>query len=131
MAKSDATHCDCDPLVDIFHYAGIVLERLKTHLKVRLFDASVKAMAIPEASQVTQVLVKIMCDLVVAFALATKLVEVGQLGSKSFLVSKSLSNVAVRELCKETTGDERRRQDPSQVRSAHSRARSEDGQACS
>jgi len=110
MAKSDAANCDT--LVDLFVYVEIVLKRLKIYPEVTVIPG------------VTQMLVKIMTELVVAFAIVTKDVEDGQLGSESILISKSesLSNVALRKLCEETMGEQRRREDPTQVRSAHSGA---------
>ena len=58
MAKSDAANSD--PLVDLFGYVEDVLKRLKIYP-----DVSV----IPEVSQI---LVKIMAELVIVFAIATK-----------------------------------------------------------
>jgi len=91
MAKRDAANRD--PLVDLFGYVKIILKRLKVYP-----DASV----IPD---VTQMLVKIMAELVFVFAIATKDVKDGQPG-ESVLISKSLSNVARREICKDTTRED-------------------------
>jgi len=87
--KSDAANRDA--LVDIFGYVIDVLERLKIYP-----DVSV----IPGA---TQTLVKIMTELVSVFAIATKDVKGGWSLSESILISISLSNVALREICNETT----------------------------
>jgi len=88
MAKSDAANHD--PLVDLFGFVEIILKRLKIYP-----DASV----VPD---VTQMLVKIMAELVFVFAIATKDVTDGPL-CESILISKSLSNVARRGIYKETT----------------------------
>ena len=89
VAKNDAANRD--PLVDLFCYVDSVLKRLKICPEVSVIPG------------VTQILVKIMSQLVFVFAIATKEVKDGPL-SESVLISKSLSNVALREICKETTG---------------------------
>jgi len=90
VAESDTTNYD--PLVELFDYVEIVLERLKIHPKV---------FVIPEP---TQTLVKIMTELVFVFALATKDVKdrADRPPSESILqvIRKSLSNVALREIYK-------------------------------
>ena len=76
MAKSDAANFDS--LVDLFGYVKDVLKRLKIY---------------PEASVipgVTQTLVKIMTELVLIFAIATKDVKRGWSLSESILISNSL-----------------------------------------
>jgi len=92
VAKSDAANCDA--LVDLFSYVEIVLKRLKIYPEVSFIPG------------VTQMLVKIMTELVLAFAIATKDVEDGQLRSELTFISKSISNVALRKLCKESMGEE-------------------------
>ena len=116
VAKSDSANRD--PLVDLFGYVEDVLKRLKINPEVTVIPG------------VTQILVKIMAELVFVFAIATNDVKDGPL-SESVFISKSLSNVALRELCKNTTGGDRRREDPMQVRSAHSGGGSEDSRAYS
>lgn len=66
MAKSDAANCDA--LVDFFAYIETVLKRLKIHPEV------------PVTPGVTQILVKIIIELVAVCALATKDVKEGLLG---------------------------------------------------
>jgi len=90
VAKSDAANCD--PLVDLFGYVEDVLKRFKE--------------VYPELSLlpgVTQILVKMMTEFVFIFAIATKDVKGGWSLSESILISKSLSNVALREIFKGTT----------------------------
>jgi len=88
MAKRDAANCD--PLVDLFGYVENILKRLKIYPDVSFIPG------------VTQILIEIMTELVFVFAMATKDVKDGPL-SESILISKSLSNVARRAICKETT----------------------------
>ena len=116
VAKSDAANRD--PLVDLFGYVEDVVKQLKITPEVTVIPG------------VTQKLVKIMAELVFVFAIATKDVKDGPL-SESVLISKSLSNVALREICKKTTGRDRRRENPKQVRSAHSGGSSDDSRAYS
>jgi len=89
VAKSDAANCDL--LVDLFGFVEDVLKRLKVYPEVSV---------IPGA---TQALVKIMTEFVLVFAIATKDVMGGRSLSESILISQSLSNVALREIPKETT----------------------------
>ena len=75
MAKSDITNGDA--LVDLFGYIEIVLKRLKIHPDVTITPG------------VTQILVKVIMELVLVCAMATKEVKEGIL-SESTLPANDL-----------------------------------------
>jgi len=90
VAKSDAANGD--PLVDLFCYVEDVFKRLEIYPDVSAIAGG------------TQILVEMMTELVSVFAHATKDVNDGLLVlSESILIRKLLSNVAFRELSKEST----------------------------
>ena len=66
-----------------------------------------------------------MAELVFVFAIATKDAKDRPLG-ELILINKSLSNVHIREICEATTRGDRPRENPTQIRSAHSGGGSED-----
>jgi len=89
VAKRDAANCD--PLVDLFGYIENILKQLKIYPDVSVIPG------------VPQILDEIIAELVFVFAIATKDIKDQPL-SESILISKSLSNVTCRGICKETTG---------------------------
>jgi hypothetical protein len=88
VAKSNSANCE--PLVDLFSYVGVILKRLRVYPEVSV---------IPE---VTHILAKIMAELVVDFAIATKDVKHRPL-RESILINRSLSDVPLREIYKGIT----------------------------
>jgi hypothetical protein len=108
-----------EALVDLFHYIEIVLKRLKIEPDVTVTQA------------ITHRLVEILMQFMSVFAIATKEVNEGLL-SESILTGIFPINVALlREICQETTGRKRCREDPTKARSAHLGGGSEDGDAYS
>jgi hypothetical protein len=89
VAKSNSANCET--LVDLFSYVGVILKRLRVYPEVSV---------IPE---VTLILTKIMAELVFVFAIPTKDVKDRPLTGESILINKSLSNVHLSALCKDIT----------------------------
>jgi hypothetical protein len=83
----------------------------------------------PPISQI-QILLKIMVELMSALAIATKEVNEGLL-SEFILIIKSISNIPLREICEETTGRKRVREDPPEAGSTQSGRGSGDSHAYS
>jgi hypothetical protein len=96
-----------EALVDLFHYIEIVLKRLKIEPDVTVTQA------------ITHRLVEILMQFMSVCAIATKEVNEGLL-SESILTGEFPTNVALlREICQETTGRKRCREDPTKARSDH------------
>ena len=121
QACKDTTNssANCNALVDLFDCIDNILKRLKIDPEVTVTQG------------MTQILVKIMMELLSVLALATKEVNEG-LFSEFILASKSPFNATLlREIWKETTGRKRHSGDPTEAGSAYSRGGSEDGHAYS
>ena len=79
MADSESGAANYDPFVDLFGYVEIVLKRLKIYAEVSVIPG------------VTQILVKIMTELVFVFAIATKEVQDGLHGESILSVDRFLT----------------------------------------
>ena len=107
---------DFDALEELFESIGLFLNRLDIYTKV------------PPTSAMTEVVVKIMVELLSTLALATKQIQQGK--SSEFVFADVLSgSMQYREICKEAFWREWRRGGSSKARPTYSGRGSDDGGA--